>query len=33
MSFRSKDKSESGVVMPVPAELVHRLVCKELDIL
>ena len=28
-----KDKSESGVVIPVPAELVNRLVCKELTML
>ena len=33
MSFLSKDKLENGVVLPVPAELVNRLVCKEFDIL
>ena len=32
-SFLSKDKSEDGVEIPVPAEFVNRLVCKELDIL
>ena len=33
MAFLSKDKSESGMVIPVPAELINRLVCKELNIL
>ena len=29
VSFLSKDKSESGVGISVPAELVNTLVCKE----
>ena len=31
MSFLSKDKSESGVVIPVPAELVNKRAFKEFN--
>ena len=31
VSFPSKDKSESGVVIPVPAELANKRALKEFD--